>query len=251
MIIYLYGPDAYKRREKLNWYLGKFREKFSGMTVETFDLAEAGQLPKLLDFSRAQSLFEDSKFGILENVSEADPKDLREVFKISGDSKILTIAISADKALPKDFKIPQEKPNVALEFAEPTPAVFASFIKSEADKRGLKLPPTAIDALLKNYAGDNWAVITELERMALGASPEPFIGEHNFFALATAVQKSGPTSYRLPALERLLSDNEPAAVFNFIASRADAELKTKMADLDAAIKSGKTEYEEALTSLVI
>ena len=251
MIIYLYGPDSYRRREKLNWYLGKFREKHSTLTVERFDLAETNGLHRLKDFATAQSLFDDFKFGVLDNVGEAEPKQIQGIFKISGDSKSLTLAISADKPLTKDFKIPVEKPNIVEEFEVPTAAAFTAFARKEAEKRGLKLTPAALDGLVRNYTGDEYGLITDLEKIALGASPEPFTGKNNFFALATVLQSEGPASYKLPALERLLQDDEPAAIFNFVASRANSELKTKMADLDVAIKSGKTEYEEALLGLAI
>ena len=75
MILYLYGPDAYQRREKLKWYLDKFKEKHSALTVESFDLSSSAKasedLSKLKEFATAQSLFENSKFGILNNLSAA------------------------------------------------------------------------------------------------------------------------------------------------------------------------------------
>src|SRR3989344_1639540 len=157
MIIYLHGPDAYKRQEKLNWYIGKFREKHSALTVEHFDLAETNGLHKLKDFATAQSLFDSFKFGVLENVSEANPKDLQQIFKLSGESKSLTLAISADKPLAKDFKIPTGGDNKVHEFAGP----------------------------------DSWSRVTELAKIALGGSPEFSTGKFDFFALMNVLQSEG------------------------------------------------------------
>lgn len=251
MVIYLYGPDSYRRQQKASWYLEEFKKKHSGLTIEYFDCSEKSGLDSLRSFVTAQSLFADAKLGVLENVAEAEPKDLKEAFTISSASKILTLIISVDKALKKDFKVPVEKPNIALEFKEVTGATLAAFARAEADKRGLKLTQTVLDSLINNYGGDEWGLITELDKLSLGASAEPFLGSHDFFSLAGALQADGPASYKLPALERLLIDNDAASIFNFVASRAGSALKTKMADFDSAIKSGKSDYEEALFALAL
>ncbi len=251
MIIYLHGPDSYARQEKLKWYVGKFKEKYSGMTVEHFDCGDAAARNALKSFATSQSLFETAKLGILENVGEADPKDLHPIFKLSSASKTLTLVISVEKPLSKNFKVPVDGENKEIEFPEPSASECARLARSEAEKRGVKLSEAVLDALIKTYLGDTWGLITELDRIALGASPEPFAGEQNFFSLTNVLQSDGPASYKLPALERLLQDNDAAAVFNFLASRANPESKTKMADWDVAIKSGKAEYEEALFGLAL
>lgn len=217
MIIYLHGPDSYQRHEKLQWYIGKFKEKHSALTVENFNLENKEDLDKLKSFATAQSLFDNFKFGILESIGEANAKDLQTIFKIASESKQITLAISVEKTLPKEYKVPTGGENKEHEFS------------------GL----------------DSWAKVTEEQKVALGGLPEKVVGVNNFFALATALQGASLISVKLPALERLLLDNDPAAIFNFVASRAGADLKTKMADYDAAIKSGKTDYPEALFALAL
>ncbi len=251
MIIYFTGPDSYGRQQKLNWYLEKFREKHSALTVECFDLAVPEELSRLKDFATAQSLFDNFKFGVLENLAEAEPKEIEPILQLPLESRNLTIAVSAEKALPKEFKVLKGKSVIRHEFENSKPAELIAFVRSEANRRSVKMTPTLLENLTKNFQNDKWGLITEIEKLALGGSPEPFVGDHNFFALTGEIQKSGPAAYKLAALERLLSENEPAMIFNFIASRAGADLKTKMADLDVAIKSGKLEYEEALTDLAV
>ncbi len=251
MIIYLHGLDSYQRLEKLNWYLTKFREKHSALTVENFNLANQEELEKLRSFATAQSLFDNFKFGVLENVGEADAKALQGIFKLSSESKTLTLVISVDKPLSKDYKVPTGGDNKEHKFEESTPADFSKFVREEVQKRELKITESVLATLIKNFNGDRWGFLTELDRIELGGSPEAYAGEQDFFLLATILQGFGPASAKLPALERLLLDNDPAAIFNFVASRAGAELKTKMADYDVAIKSGKTEYPEALFALAL
>lgn len=250
MIIYLYGPDSYRRQEKLKWYSDQFKKKFSALTVDRFDLSEKEEFNRLKSFSTAQSLFEDSKFGVLENVNEVQPKELENIFKLSMDSKTLTLVISADKALPKDYKLSDKKGIIIEEFSAPKAEEFFEFIKKEAAKRDLKISPAVLSILTRNYSGDFYGAITELDKMALGGSLESS-EEVNFFMLVTRLQKAGNAKQSLPALERLLRENDSAMLFNFIASRANGATKTEMADYDVAIKSGKLEYEEALLNAIL
>lgn len=253
MIIYLYGPDSYRRQEKLNWYKEKFKEKHSALTVEHFDLAEPDELPRLKDFSTAQSLFDNFKFGVLDNVGEVEPKELDGVFKLSIDSKSLTLVISVEKKLPIHQladKALSSKSVIEHEFKTPTLPIFAKFLKEESAKRKMRISDSALNILAKTYLGDAWGAITELEKISLGGSIAPFSEEENFFSLISGLQRQSPPLKKLPILERLLRENEAAAVFNFLASRADSKQKKIMADYDAAIKSGKLEYEEALLDLV-
>lgn len=251
MIIYLFGPDAYRRQEKLKWYSDRFKKKFSALTVDSFDLIEKEELNRLKSFSTAQSLFEDSKFGVLENVNEVEPKELENIFKLSMDSKTLTLVISIDKPLPKDYKLSGKEGIIMEEFSAPKVEEFYGFIKKEAARRDLKISSATISILAKNYSGDFYGAITELDKMALGNTSLESSQDFNFFALTSQLQRAGNIKNSLPALEKLLAQNEPAMLFNFLASRSNGVAKTRMADYDVAIKSGKLEYEEALLDLVV
>ena len=91
MIIFLYGPDDYRREEKKRWYIDEFRKKYSGLSIEFFDLAdkEADKLAEFKNFIRNQSIFEKAKLAVLEGAFE---EGMRE--KISPALKNLL----ADKA---------------------------------------------------------------------------------------------------------------------------------------------------------
>ena len=87
MIIYLYGPDSYRRQEKLKWYVEQFKTKHSGLSFEKFNFEEAGDLAKLKDFAVAQSLFDKTKLGIIHNAAATDPKKIAPVLKSILDDK--------------------------------------------------------------------------------------------------------------------------------------------------------------------
>jgi len=250
MIIYLYGPDSYLRGQRLSWYIERFKEKHSALTVERFDLESSDELPRLKDFSSAQSLFADFKFGVLNNcgpsTSSGTIKELGGVFKLATDSKSLTLAISADKKLPKEFKALSGKGVIKEEFKVMSSADFISFVKDEGQKRKLNLTAKDLTTLALNYKDDTWALITELDKLALGGSVETLREAENFFSLLTKAKQGD-----LASLTKLLETEEPAKVFNILASQSKGPVKIKMADYDVAIKSGKLDYEEALISLVI
>ena len=72
----------------------------------------------------------------------------------------------------------------------------------------------------------------------------------NYWGLLNGV-KGYDVRSRLSALETLLAMNDPAAkLFNILASQWKEKIP-QFAKYDAAIKSGKLEYEEALVDLVI
>ena len=41
MIIFLYGPDDYRREEKKRWYIAEFKKKYPKSTMGVFDFTEA------------------------------------------------------------------------------------------------------------------------------------------------------------------------------------------------------------------
>lgn len=246
MIIYLYGPDSYQRQRRLSWYIEKFKEKHTALTVEQFDLESLEELNRLKEFSTAQSLFADFKFGILNNLDQAEPKELESVFKLATDSKTLTLTVSSEKKLPKEFKALNGKGVTKEEFSEVSEADLVPFIQKEAEARNIKITPVQARALAQNHGGDTWALITELDKLALGGTVESLQKHEDFFQLLNRVQRGD-----LAALTRLLESEDPVKVFNILSVQKNPALKTKMADYDVAIKSGKLDYPEALTSLII
>ena len=87
--------------------------------------------------------------------------------------------------------------------------------------------------------------------MALGGTSGASAFTPAFFPLIQTLKKPGNVRACLAALGYLLATEDPAAVFNVTASIADPNLTVQMADYDVLIKSGKLEYEEALTDLAV
>lgn len=266
MIIFLYGPDSYRRQEKLKEYVERYKAKYKGLSLSNFYLDQEADWEKLKDFSKSQSLFESSKLGVIFNSGDLEAKYQKEfaaILKDNLESKNLTLIINADKKLTKDLAFLLKKPAISLEFENLTGEILRAFLKKEARNRNLILDKPSEDLLMRVYAGNAWGLITELEKLSLldenkitagilESHLNAFLPE-NIYYFINQIRNSRRASDRLSALEELfMRSEEPGMIFNLLSAfvKTSAE-KQKAADYDAAVKSGKLEYEEALTDLAI
>jgi DNA polymerase III delta subunit len=108
MIIFLYGPDAYRRQEKLKEIVGDYKEKHSSFSIEHFDLEEANDLNKLEDFSKANSLFDSFKFGIIRNgdrLEKSEQKEFVKFLKGQAEKKESVLVLLFDKKPVKELNL--------------------------------------------------------------------------------------------------------------------------------------------------
>lgn len=265
MIIFLYGPDAYRRRQKLNEILAVFRQKHSNLNSEVFDLAGAEEeFLQLKDFLNSQSLFEDFKLAVISGIYEAEPrKDLAKLIKSVLENEKITAIISESKAPLKEFDFLLKKPAQSQEFKELKGDYFKMFVKKEVDSRGLKFNPATERRLAEIYEPDTWGLVGELDKITLAGLNQPiefkdlktiidFGIKENIFDLIRTLALSRPVSDKLVDLEQLFLQKEAAPhIFNLLAAIAPPALVGKLADYDYSVKSGGLDYEEALLDLAI
>ncbi|MBI4992388.1 MAG: hypothetical protein HZB99_04190 [Candidatus Harrisonbacteria bacterium] len=267
MIIFLYGPDSYRRQQKLKEIVLEYKEKHSGFSIEHFNLEDDGGLDKLKDFVKARSLFDNFKLGIVKggsNLEKTAQKEYIELLKENLKVKEQVLVISQDKKPTKEFKFLLEKPALHQEFENLFGAELGEFFDREAKSRDLNFNSAAKDLLLGAFMNDGWGLVTELDKLSLLDEKKislKILEDHldaslpvNIFFIINQIRNSSRKSERLSLLEELLSRSEDAAViFNIMAVSpyADKGWKEKVADYDAAVKSGKLEYDEALLDLVM
>ncbi len=249
MLIYLYGPDAYRRQCKEIELVDQYQKKHSALAIERFNLDEKDSLERLKNFATNQSLFDPNKLVLVYNL-EADT-DLKNFLKSILESKNITLIISAEKKLPKEFDFLLKKPALAQEFEALTASQLETFLKKEADRRQLKIKLEIFKDLAEAFEKDTWGAVMELEKIDLGSKLEKRVAEPEFFPLVQKLKSRLPISVKLPALAYLLENDDPAKVFNIVAALMDPAGKIKMADYDVAVKSGKLEYAEALLDFVL
>ena len=138
-------------------------------------------------------------------------------------------------------------------------AAWQSFAATMAKEKNVPLAPDATRFLAEVYAGNGWRLSTELDKLAglsaksvkradleaLGLDVAP-----EFWPIVNALRGPAPAK-RLAALEELFAQNEPAQkIFHMIAYQWPEKLE-QISVYDRAVKSGKMDYEEALTDLVM
>ncbi|HVM77330.1 MAG TPA: hypothetical protein VMU07_04215 [Candidatus Paceibacterota bacterium] len=288
MIIFLYGPDDYRRSQKKRAIISEFEKKRSELGLGYFDLEEKTALDDLGGFLRNIPMFESARLAVLENTFEIPAEKLAAVLKPMANEKGIQVLIAErDKPL-KALAFLLEKPVLSQKFETMESADFARYIKEQAQERGIALADTAALFLATVYAGQTWAAITELDKIASlkgiaasGVSVAPAVstpaasssGDGSKFATLITVDKkdldqldleiapnywallNGLKSFdvrnRLAALEKLFSMNDPAPkIFNILSAQAGDRMP-RMAEYDRAVKSGKLEYEEALLDFVL
>lgn len=257
MIIFIYGEDSYRRLKKLNDILKTYRERHGRLSEDRFDCGRMGEVSKLKEFMANRSMFDPAKLVVLENISDCeDRRELKEILKENLDSKDSTIVISSDKEPTADFKFLVCEPTKSQEFKALSRNALTAFIKSEAEERNVALFPETMGYLIEAFKDDSWGIVTELDKLALTSGQtgiERRLGD-NFYQLLNKLKGSGREEERIVALEMLLSGNkeDPARVFNSLSYYLPTkEAVNIFADYDAAVKSGKLDYEEALTDFAL
>ncbi len=259
MLLYLYGPDSYRRDVKLRELISRYEKKNGKVLREVFlfnDDLDAEELKtevaRFSEFLTAQSLFPLAKVVEIGSLAETT-KDLLAILKREAESEAedLLLIVSVPKKLPKPLAFLEKNPKRVYEFENLTAGELLNFLKAEAARREFVVSAEALRGLVLEYESDSWGAVRELERMALGGILETSFKTPDFFPLVQAVKSTLPLAARLKALTILLEREEPAAVFNIIASMAFSAEKEKMADYDVAIKSGKLDYPEALLDFVL
>lgn len=271
MIIFLYGPDDYRREAKKRELVAEFRKKHSGLGLGSFDFSDppatarherAGEdaLAEFRNFVSNQSIFEPVKLAVLTGVFRVqDKKFPEEIKKFSGD-KATTLLVSEPDEPSKAFTLLLDKKKCLVqEFPLLKAAAWRTFVKQEAKKLDVELAPAAFEFLAAAYEGDAWRLVTELQKLSLASRGEvkredlerlDVLLTPDFWGTIQGL-KSPNLTRRLATLEGLFARNEPAGkVFNILAYQWPEKLP-RFAAYDLAVKSGRCDYEEVLVDLLI
>lgn len=261
MIVFLYGPDDYRRSEKKRSIVAEFSKKRSEIGLGVFDLEDKASPEALAEFLRTQSIFESAKLAVLENAFELEAPKLAKLLKPLLEEKNTTILVAEKDKPVKALGFLLEKPAISQKFETLAGAELAAWVAGEAKKNDVKLTAAAAQFLASVYGGDTWGIVTELQKLGGFGDGGKAIDKKdlNVFDLEVAPNywglmnglKSFDMRNRLYAFETMLAGNDPPAkIFNILASQWQ-EKTPHMAEYDLAVKSGKVDYEEALVDLLI
>lgn len=157
MIIFLYGEDTYRSKQKLNWYRDKFIEKYTATNLEIyegdFDLA------KLKNTITTPPLLSDKRLIIIKNLFKTKDKDLLEgIGQILTNIPKETILIFWEEGTPDKrttlFKmLSKEK---SEEFERLHGYKLLKWVSEEVSKNGGKISAKGAEKLI-SYIGDDLA----------------------------------------------------------------------------------------------
>jgi len=267
MIIFLYGPDVYRREVKVRELLTINREKNRDADIKTFDLYENKDAWKeAREFLSQPSMFSDKKTVVVYGSGEADLKEWRELLKREVHTNDHIVIISDEKSPKKNFLFLLDSDIKASEYIELEGKKLEVFLKREAERIGIffddeswKLFILHIESFpLRSAAG-----VRELEKCALfsknkkidpkGLSSIIQTSEtKDVYGVARILISERKREKRMAILEQaLISKVDPAHLFNTLVYVASGDGIERLAQLDIKIKSGNAEYEEALLEFVL
>jgi DNA polymerase III delta subunit len=267
MIICLYGPDSYRKKQKLNELLSLYKSKHKNLDSVFFDLEENSESwGEVIDFLKQPSMFVDSKLAVVKGVTQIDRKGWLDVLKGYGEEKKVFVVILENKKPNKKFSFLLKKPNKFQEFEELKRDELRKFLIINLKKLDIKLSSGAeifFISYLLSGKDRSWRLINELNKIYL-AGFEGVIQESNLkeiiewrgvedmFFITGGILNSHNTKTKLVSLEKLfLRKEDPGHIFNLLAYQSKGIDADKLAKGDVLVKSGELEYEEAVLNFIL
>lgn len=174
MIIFLYGPDSFRSRQKLNEIIEQYRKiNKGGLSLGRFD-AQISGFQEFRDEFRTTPMFKEKKLIVLENVflksstSSAFREGFLKNFEIFSDSgDIVLIYDNGLEILKTDplIKVLQKKAKVQeFEFLEGLK--LRNWIKKELERQNVEMGERALEKILRFVGNDLWRLSNELQKLA-------------------------------------------------------------------------------------
>lgn len=267
MLIFLYGPDSYRRNKKLQELLEVYRSRYKDVDIFPADLNEKPDTwSDVRDFLQQPSMFVSSKVAVVKEGATLDDNDWLKTLKLYLDDDKVFILLSDSQAPKKKFSFLLGQPVKYQEFNELKEARLERFITEQLKKHNIHLMQEAKQffiSYLISCTDRSWLCVNQVAKLALAGFSEPISLQNLQFVVQWSADeemffatKKLLTARTLPArltfLEKLLLRNESSSyVFNLLAYQARGRDASKLANYDVLKKSGKFDDEEALLSFVL
>lgn len=267
MIIYLYGPDSYRRREKLRALVREYRVKQAQGDVLEVDLDETpDDWKRVRDYLNQPSMFSEAKAAIVREPRSVDEKAWRDFLKSHIETPKTFLFVSDEDAPTKPFAFLCGDTVTSQEFPRLTERALEAFLKHEADTREVSFAPDAwrfFCEYVNANAEPSWTGVNELDKVALARFPQPvslvnlrtlidWLSRRDVSYSARQILSSPGVDRKLVYLEALFAQHEaPSYIFNSLGFQAQGKTALALAEYDISVKRGGLEYEEALLDFVL
>lgn len=168
MIIFLYGPDTYRARQKLQEIIEHYKKVHkSGLNLKYYDLAE-NNFEKFWEEIQQTSMFKEKKLLVLKNVF-SNPEFKEKFLKYSENfikRETIILIFEGGDISKKDplFKF-LKKNSQWQEFEFLEEAVLRSWIKKEFEKLGCQANLEVIEKLINFVGSDSWRLSKEIQKL--------------------------------------------------------------------------------------
>lgn len=167
MVIFLFGKDTYRARQKMKEIVGQYTKIHkSGLNLKYIDYKEKGSSFDLRDDIRQASMFKEKKLVVLRNPfadSEFKQELLEQLDKFAESEDIFLIYEEGkiNASLLKSLK----KKAKCQEFELLTNAKLKEWVKKEFIKRKIKIELSALEELVKYVGNDLWRFSNEIDKL--------------------------------------------------------------------------------------
>lgn len=172
MIIFLYGPDQFRARQKLEELIAQYlKVRQSGLNLIYFDFEKDG-LGDFMIKVASNSIFKEKKLVIIENafLSKEASQDLLSFLQNCRQNKDFshnnTLVFFEKEPDPRNPLFVYLKENaVCQEFWPLEPRFVKSWVKKEVKNRGGAISLPAIEELVRYCGNDLWRLSNEIKKL--------------------------------------------------------------------------------------
>jgi DNA polymerase-3 subunit delta len=170
MIIFLYGEDTYRMKEKLGEIVQEYNKtNKSSFNLRALDFSVSENFAKFKEEIFQPSMFKEKKIYILDGCfgNERTEENFLELVKGILSFPDIVIVREQDKVkkTSKLFKFLEQKAK-CQEFEELTGSKLKTWANKEAKENNAIFEPRALDVLLERVGGDSWRLAGEIKKMA-------------------------------------------------------------------------------------
>ena len=178
MIIFLYGPDTYRSKQKLNEIVEHYKKIHkSGLNLKYFEEPEM-DFQNFLDEMKQTSMFKEKKLAVLINVflnSEFKKRFLEEVrspTKIWWGTENIVLLYETGQIIETDPLFLFLKKSARLqEFKLLEGQKLKNWVKKEFDNYGIEISKEALEKLINFVGNDLWQMSNEIKKLVSYRTP--------------------------------------------------------------------------------
>lgn len=218
MIIWVYGEDTFRSRQKLKDLIAKFKQKFDTGGLNLIVFKEKWEPDELIQAVSSAPFLAPKKMVIVENlasrIKEKDIQAMAGYWAKIPESTILVFWEEENKPLEKFFSAMPKKDVFYYKYELLSSDEIKKWLMAKAKEKNLDIDARTLDLLFNKVGYDLWCLNSEMDKLGARAAGAKITAEHmgelidtkledNVFIFCNLIAQR-KTSRALQALEELL-----------------------------------------------